>query len=243
MFLVAPNALPLAASVRPGSASGKATSPRKNRVWVFSRRPSGRRRARRPQVAGIASGCRACDYKTASGRGFWLSRDPIEERGGINLYGYVGNDPINWIDALGLSPLDPAGGGFDQLIKEGNPQRIAEARQSFQNQISRLTEWLKDASKAKNHEAYRKNIKRMQERIDRLDNRCPPNTMLHTTGDEALAILAMMESDSAPSPTPSTPSPPIPPTPSPAPGGSGGTITVNGKTYISSGGKLTPAAP
>lgn len=172
-------------------------------------------------------------YDAQDGR--WLSRDPIGERGGVNLYGYVGNDPINWIDALGLSPLDPAGGGFDQLIKEGNPQAIAKARQDFQNQISRLTEWLKDASKAKNHEAWRKNIKRMQERLDRLDNRCPPNTMLHTTGDEALAIIAMMESSSAPSPTP--------PTPSPAPGGSGGTITVNGKTYISSGGKLTPAAP
>jgi uncharacterized protein RhaS with RHS repeats len=35
-------------------------------------------------------------------QGRWLSRDPIAESGGINLYGYVGNDPINWIDPLGL---------------------------------------------------------------------------------------------------------------------------------------------
>ena len=32
----------------------------------------------------------------------WISRDPIEEKGGVNLYGYVGNDPINGFDPLGL---------------------------------------------------------------------------------------------------------------------------------------------
>ena len=32
----------------------------------------------------------------------WLSRDPIEEDGGLNLYGYVLNDPINMVDPLGL---------------------------------------------------------------------------------------------------------------------------------------------
>jgi RHS repeat-associated protein len=35
--------------------------------------------------------------------GRWLNRDPIGEDGGINLYGYVLNDPIDWIDPLGLS--------------------------------------------------------------------------------------------------------------------------------------------
>jgi len=25
----------------------------------------------------------------------WLNRDPIGEEGGLNLYGYVGNDPMN----------------------------------------------------------------------------------------------------------------------------------------------------
>ena len=32
----------------------------------------------------------------------WLSRDPIAEAGGINLYGYVGNDPVDTVDPLGL---------------------------------------------------------------------------------------------------------------------------------------------
>jgi len=32
----------------------------------------------------------------------WPSRDPIRERGGINLYGFVGNSPITHSDVLGL---------------------------------------------------------------------------------------------------------------------------------------------
>ncbi len=34
----------------------------------------------------------------------WLTRDPIHYEGGVNLYEYVGGDPVNWIDTTGLSP-------------------------------------------------------------------------------------------------------------------------------------------
>jgi RHS repeat-associated protein len=44
-------------------------------------------------------------YDPATGR--WLSRDPIGESGGINLYGYVANNPVNLIDPLGLSDSWP----------------------------------------------------------------------------------------------------------------------------------------
>jgi len=39
-------------------------------------------------------------YNPTTGR--WLSRDPIQERGGVNLYGMVGNDAVNRWDYLGL---------------------------------------------------------------------------------------------------------------------------------------------
>jgi RHS repeat-associated protein len=46
-------------------------------------------------------------YDPLTGR--WPSRDPIEEEGGFNLYGFVGNDGVKEIDVLGLdSSLDTA---------------------------------------------------------------------------------------------------------------------------------------
>jgi RHS repeat-associated protein len=36
--------------------------------------------------------------------GRWLNRDPIEEQGGLNLYAFVGNDPVNHWDYFGLRP-------------------------------------------------------------------------------------------------------------------------------------------
>ena len=38
-------------------------------------------------------------YDPATGR--WPSRDPIEEKGGLNLYGFVGNDGVGSVDYLG----------------------------------------------------------------------------------------------------------------------------------------------
>ena len=41
-------------------------------------------------------------YAPETGR--WLSRDPIAERGGRNLYAFVDNRPVNGVDMLGLAP-------------------------------------------------------------------------------------------------------------------------------------------
>ncbi|MEO0810408.1 MAG: hypothetical protein AAFW82_07200, partial [Pseudomonadota bacterium] len=40
----------------------------------------------------------------------WLNRDPIGERGGVNLYGMVGNQLINAIDPLGMTGQSNTGG-------------------------------------------------------------------------------------------------------------------------------------
>ncbi len=43
-------------------------------------------------------------YNPQTGR--WPSRDPIGERGGVNLYGFVGNNAINDTDFLGLASIN-----------------------------------------------------------------------------------------------------------------------------------------
>jgi RHS repeat-associated protein len=42
-------------------------------------------------------------YNPSTGR--WLNRDPIGEDGGVNLYGFVGNDGVDSIDMLGLDEV------------------------------------------------------------------------------------------------------------------------------------------
>ena len=42
-------------------------------------------------------------YDPVTGR--WPSRDPIGERGGVNLYGFVYNSPSDWLDLLGREPF------------------------------------------------------------------------------------------------------------------------------------------
>jgi len=45
-------------------------------------------------------------YDTALGR--WLTRDPMGFNGGLNLYAYVGDEPVRRIDPDGLFPISPS---------------------------------------------------------------------------------------------------------------------------------------
>jgi RHS repeat-associated protein len=49
----------------------------------------------------------------------WAQRDPIGENGGLNVYGFLSNDPINETDYLGMGPCeDKFRGQLKQLVKE-----------------------------------------------------------------------------------------------------------------------------
>jgi RHS repeat-associated protein len=65
-------------------------------------------------------------YDPKTGR--WLSRDPIGESGGVNLYGYVGGNPVNNTDSSGLIIDSLADAGFIlydlyKLASEGGCER------------------------------------------------------------------------------------------------------------------------
>ena len=112
------------------SRQGKHTSSRKTASGDFFQNPNRTRLANRRQPLRTRLGNASAPTKTASGvlyygfryydatTGRWPSRDPIEERGGFNLYGFVDNDSINGWDYLGLyGPLDPES---SRLLQEAN---------------------------------------------------------------------------------------------------------------------------
>jgi len=92
---------------KPALRKGDLTA--KNRVWGFFSESNNSRPRNRRQVQPLHRKNRPAPTKTASGIPVWPSRDPIGERGGINLYGFVGNDGVNRIDLLGLSAPTAAG--------------------------------------------------------------------------------------------------------------------------------------
>jgi RHS repeat-associated protein len=57
-------------------------------------------------------------HDSATGR--WLNRDPIEESGGLNLYGFVGNDAVNGVDVLGQYSL----GDAERSLENKNVQKL-----------------------------------------------------------------------------------------------------------------------
>ena len=57
------------------------------------------------------------DYDTSTGR--WPNQDPIGERGGANLYGFVRNNPANLIDSDGRAPM-----GWPVVSPPGYPPSI-----------------------------------------------------------------------------------------------------------------------
>ena len=82
-------------------------------------------------------------YSPALGR--WMSRDPIEEKGGLNLYGFVGNDGINYLDPLGNAYGNPISGGpglIFPLPPCNNDCRVpSEISNGWISAISMLTYW------------------------------------------------------------------------------------------------------
>ena len=79
-----------------------------------------------PETAGLYY-LRARMYSPAFGR--FLQADPIGTQGGLNLYAYVGNDPLNAVHPSGLI-MEGAGAGFS--LTDANPDPIRPGQQYAQ---------------------------------------------------------------------------------------------------------------
>ncbi|MEI6607735.1 MAG: RHS repeat-associated core domain-containing protein, partial [Verrucomicrobiota bacterium] len=77
-------------------------------------------------------------YDPLTGR--WPSRDPIGEEGGLNLYGFVGNDGVDNIDLLGNS----VGSACCDFVKIQVSVRLLPARLVIMQQTQWITAEVKD---------------------------------------------------------------------------------------------------
>jgi len=98
-------------------APSKTDTRSKNRVGNFFSGTPDCVGSDRPATRNRIGEKRSCSYVIASGvtyygfryydpvTGRWPNRDPIQERGGLNLYAMVGNDSVNASDLFGLYPV------------------------------------------------------------------------------------------------------------------------------------------
>ncbi len=100
--------------------------------------------------------------------GRWLSRDPIGEAGGFNLYAYCGNDPVNRHDPLGLSTKLNIDGsvefyddGFNSRTELLQIAALVNERNGLDAQREKL-----DRSKLRGLEGYDPLIRRQQDGLE-----------------------------------------------------------------------------
>ncbi len=79
-------------------------------------------------------------YQAEQGR--WLNRDPIEERGGVNVYGFVGNDGVDLVDTDGRWPWSS-----EEEKKLNKQRKDAKRRKEAQG---RFDNWCKKEKNRKN---------------------------------------------------------------------------------------------
>ena len=68
--------------------------------------------------------------------GRWLSHDPIGETGGVNLYGFVNNDPVNQQDLLGLATYSERMGAIQSAALAAAPDY--DPSDSYASQMERV---------------------------------------------------------------------------------------------------------
>jgi len=177
----------------------KGDHPSENRVGGSRGVRQSRARKFAPQVVEAHQENSPTPTKTVSGIPYWLSRDPIAENGGINLYAYVYNNPLNYwdpdgLDAEGLQSLYEAMGNEGDLaeaVKERGDQttrELGEAGLGALDAMSQVTPAGKACGtlgavgkNAKHFNQHRKEIakqalemtRRVLDRLKRMTNKTP----------------------------------------------------------------------
>ena len=101
-------------------------------------------------------------YNASTGR--WPNRDPKEEKGGLNLYGFVGGNPIEALDILGLFDISWQGNITDQQKQaiEDSIRRVQMRTSVLIGQVEDQIDALNDARKKCPCPAYDDLVKKLE---------------------------------------------------------------------------------
>ncbi len=130
---------------RTAPAPGRRNLTAKNRVWDFFPMSSKTHPANRRQPAQPRRKTRPTPTKTVSGIPYWPARDPIGERGCLNLYGFVGNDGVDILDSLGLRTVKLPDGqlvDYEDLPPEG--KIVADQLEAAERKLDELKQQQKE---------------------------------------------------------------------------------------------------
>jgi hypothetical protein len=75
-------------------------------------------------------------YDPVTGR--WPSRDPIKERGGLNLYGFVNNKAVGFVDVLGRETANAPGANDPPSFNNPKPEEVRKHAKKIWDERQKL---------------------------------------------------------------------------------------------------------
>ncbi|MBI3850013.1 MAG: RHS repeat-associated core domain-containing protein, partial [Verrucomicrobia bacterium] len=145
----------------------------------------------------------------------WLNRDPIGERGGLNLFEFAGNDPVDLFDRFGLfvTPTDfPPGGGhntvicFNGKLTIQNKNKGPDRKCTGEHEYSHLQDWLKrygdGVCKGQNNgtvpvggDGYLEFLRQSECKAFKAGKKCREDLLTHCKKKDKAAIQAGIDRD------------------------------------------------
>jgi RHS repeat-associated protein len=130
--------------------------------------------------------------------GRWLSRDPIAEHGGVNLYGYVENDSLNGLDPSGLVTFFVH--GTNSSTAAFTSDFVHHVMASYQDPNARFFNWSEGSLNQDNRDLLRHQAARalaIQIRDYRRDHPCERiQVVAHSHGGNVALLASHFESAS-----------------------------------------------
>jgi RHS repeat-associated protein len=126
----------------------------------------------------------------------WLNRDPLEEQGGVNLYGFVMNNPIGIVDAHGLvsvpMPPNPSANACCEAILEFLKQLTRHVRARYNDLLAdKMFLYKYDPAGWKNHiKKFEEQQERLEEWIEKFKKKCPGGN-----GGQPVPVWILVEAD------------------------------------------------